>query len=521
MASKNLAIATCRVSSFKQLESGSLDRQLVSVTKAAEGLQVNIPEDGIWSGSVSSKNGVNYTRKDLREMLAYCAKHKSVKYLIVDEIDRFMRSIDEMFYYEVEFKNKVGVKVWYAEDPALNSDDPFTKLRRAMKAFEAEGSNVERQRKSVKGQTAAIIEGRYPYRPRPGYRKSDIPGLHKLDSVQAPIIKSLLVRIATNLVTPTNALKEYNQSSFMTNRAKLKMDKFRPLITDPYYAGIVEMNQQVKARNEHGLHEPLITIEQHKEIIRIVESKGKNQVGPRKNGNPDFPLDNILHCHVCRKESQINRFVGFNHTNGVTSKIYTRYRCRNLKCKRYLHADNIHEQVKDCFEHEPMTPLAKRDLCDALETVWRQQEYTTHNEITRLNLYAKKIRETISNQVDAMSQPDNESIQDEIRQSITKKKQELAEIETQVGQLEQSNALDKSKFLEFSLNYVDDLATHFFELSREKQLLCKQLVFPAGFWVDENKKVYTPEISELYRLASNKKDAEASQKSLMVRVRRL
>lgn len=65
------------------------------------------------------------------------------------------------------------------------------------------------------------------------------------------------------------------------------------------------------------------------------------------------------------------------------------------------------------------------------------------------------------------------------------------------------------------------LATHFFELSREKQLVCKQLVFPAGFWVDENKKVYTPEISELYRLASNKKDLPETEKSLMVRVRRL
>lgn len=81
--------------------------------------------------------------------------------------------------------------------------------------------------------------------------------------------------------------------------------------------------------------------------------------------------------------------------------------------------------------------------------------------------------------------------------------------------------MDKAKFLKFALNYVDDLATHFFELSREKQLVCKQLLFLAGFWVDENKKVYTPEISELYRLATRKKDTEVSEDSLMVRVRRL
>jgi hypothetical protein len=50
---------------------------------------------------------------------------------------------------------------------------------------------------------------------------------------------------------------------------------------------------------------------------------------------------------------------------------------------------------------------------------------------------------------------------------------------------------------------------------------CKQLLTPAGFWVDENENVYTPEISVLYRLATNKKDLSELEKSYMVRVTRL
>ena len=42
------------------------------------------------------------------------------------------------------------------------------------------------------------------------------------------------------------------------------------------------------------------------------------------------------------------------------------------------------------------------------------------------------------------------------------------------------------------------------------------MLFPAGFWVDADKKVYTPEISILYRLASNKKDLPDTEKSSMV-----
>ena len=61
----------------------------------------------------------------------------------------------------------------------------------------------------------------------------------------------------------------------------------------------------------------------------------------------------------------------------------------------------------------------------------------------------------------------------------------------------------------------------FLQLPKDKLIQCKQLLIPAGFWVDENKNVYTPEISVLYRLAINKKDLSELEKSFMVRVTRL
>lgn len=90
---------------------------------------------------------------------------------------------------------------------------------------------------------------------------------------------------------------------------------------------------------------------------------------------------------------------------------------------------------------------------------------------------AKKLRETVSNHIDAMALPSNESIVDEIRNIVTDKKAELQTIERQVEELERASTIDKAKFLKFALNYVDDLSTRFFELPREKQLVCKQLVF--------------------------------------------
>lgn len=51
--------------------------------------------------------------------------------------------------------------------------------------------------------------------------------------------------------------------------------------------------------------------------------------------------------------------------------------------------------------------------------------------------------------------------------------------------------------------------------------MCKQMLFPAGIFVDQKNKVYTPGISVFYRLATNKKDLPKLEKSSMVRVKRL
>jgi hypothetical protein len=47
------------------------------------------------------------------------------------------------------------------------------------------------------------------------------------------------------------------------------------------------------------------------------------------------------------------------------------------------------------------------------------------------------------------------------------------------------------------------------------------LIFPGGFYVDSKNKVYTTKISPLIRLASIKKDLPITEKSLLVRVKRL
>lgn len=102
-----------------------------------------------------------------------------------------------------------------------------------------------------------------------------------------------------------------------------------------------------------------------------------------------------------------------------------------------------------------------------------------------------------------------------------KKKDEITDLEEYLRKLKNNSDEDKERFLNFALHYAKNMGSKFLELSPEHILRCKQILFPAGFYLDENNKVYTPEISPLYGLATKKKSAEALDNSHLVRVRGL
>jgi len=501
--SKVWAITTCRVSTPEQVANNSLKRQAEATLKAAEELGAYIPDDGQWSGNVSSKAGTNVNRKDIKDMLTYCRKHPQVKYLIVHEVDRFMRSVDELFHFEVEFR-KLGVKVWYASQPELNTDNINAKLFKALKAFEGEGSNEERQKKSVDGDVDALKEGRYPFAPKPGYMKGSLAGIQEIHPVRGPALRLVLVRLATKLISPSQALTELNNSDFMLGHSPYKMDKFRKIATDPFNAGIVDVNKQVKVRNENGLHEPLITKAQHYELIRIMDSKKKNQSGPRMNGNPKYPCNNDVTCDLCLGKKNC-RFVGFDHGNGKpnSTKIYEKYRCR--ACGRYITREAMHLMVEDMFKGNIVSNEGLKHLLKALDKVWEQQENDAQQESVRLRHKLKILKDSISQQVDAATDPLNASIKEDILAAITRKKEEAGVIEEQIDKLETNAEQDMERFLCFAFEFINNIGGKYLEMSPENRLRCKQIVFPAGFHLDKNKKVYTPEISPLISLAGNKK----------------
>lgn len=518
MSEAKLAIALSRVSSEEQIKNNSIKRQNQSIINGAERLGVKIPKDGWWSGRQSSKKGTNLGRKDIEEMLAYCKKTKAVKYLLIDRSDRFMRSVKEAIYFEVMFE-KLGVKVWYTKDWELNQDRLSSEFMKFSKYFDAEGSNDDRIEQSLGGALTALKEGRYPFPPKPGYLRSLKPGFHIIDPDRGPALQEVLLDIHDKRLTPTQAMKKLNESLFIPEgKSPYKMDKFKRLCTEPYYAGIVECTKQIKYRNGDGLHDPLITIRQHKELLTIFSNRPKFQKGPLKDGNPKYPLNNILSCENCI-DSNKGRFVGFDHGNGKTKQVWEKYRCRS--CGIYFLRQNVHKKIEDEIDTFQFSQVSKSLVIEALQDIWKREVVEIKQQISRTNAKIISLQDNVRATARTAVKPENALVRDELFKDIEADKLEITSLEQALGNLENKVESDQSDFLEFAYNFIETLGQNFLELTKEERLKCKQIMFPSGFMINADGRVYTPEISPLITLASKKKDTEVSDNSSIVRVQGL
>ncbi|HWZ65256.1 MAG TPA: hypothetical protein VNX65_00490 [Patescibacteria group bacterium] len=267
-----------------------------------------------------------------------------------------------------------------------------------------------------------------------------------------------------------------------------------------------DKKQKPKPEN---LDRDLTVLEHHQ------DGKKKNQAGPRKNGNPKYALSNHVTCVPCLGRPKC-RFVGFDNTNGKSNRIYEKYRCRS--CGRWLTRRDLHNQVEKYFKQRQITVKGIEALIKALNVVWDQKEGQAEQEARRIKHKIESINGMIANQVEAATDPSNIEIKQNILDSIAKKKDEIGNLEDELSKLKSTADTDKERFMRFALNFVNNMGSEFLTIAPEHRLRCKQLLFPAGFYLDADNRVYTPEISPIYGLATKKKDAEASINSHLVRV---
>ena len=218
-------------------------------------------------------------------------------------------------------------------------------------------------------------------------------------------------------------------------------------------------------------------------------------------------------------EKTNNRYVGYNHGNGTSNgRIYQKYRCR--ACNRYLSRQELHEKITEYVQFVVFDDTYSKYLLEALNTVWDEEEKQTEQDIARITHKINALNQSIKNQVEAATDPSNLAIKDDILSSVIAKKEEMALLQDELHDLKNSADEDKESFMRFAFEFFSNTSAAFLDPSipQDARMQCKQSLFPSGFYLDSENKVYTPEISPFYRLAPNKKGTEVPEMSAMVRM---
>src|SRR5579862_5583385 len=374
---KTKAIALCRVSTKSQELDGNLEPQKENVKKAADVLGAELVK--VWALAVSSRKGKNVNRKDLKEMYDYCKHNRSVKYLIVDEVDRFMRSIEEYFWWKMEFK-QIGVRLVHANRPDIDPDDDRAVFDELIDVYRAEQSNNERIKKTPEKQKAKLFAGYYPSNPHTGYKKSEIPGLHEPDEPNWTAMRKAFKAMAAGECDIHEGLRRALKDGLRTKNygprsvggRTIDMFRWKALMIDPYYCGILVFSDWELPEIE-GLHTPMITREEHDILKAIVKNKGKRFVINRNN--PEFLLSNEAECARCLMAGcKHPRLVGYWQNNGAKKgyKRYRRYRCR--ECNLGVRQETLHEGVTEELSSLVLTSEQKDKLKERAHKLWASYE---------------------------------------------------------------------------------------------------------------------------------------------------
>lgn len=486
------AIALCRVSTHRQsAENHSLEKQWANVQKAAERLEVPIVNH--WKLATSSKAGVNLNRKDLREALAYCSKHKSVKYCIIDEVDRLMRSIKEYYWFKVEFERR-GVRLVFASDPDLSEETQEAKFREMLKIYGAESDNTMRKAKVTSHMQATMARGLFPFPVKAGYKKSDTPGLHIPDSPRFELLQHAIRLVISRTHTPHEALKWLTQNGYRTvNGKSLDMYRWMRVLREPFYCGMVSIKNWPVHK---GSHQAMITPDEFEELQYIIQ--GRKPKYKKTHHNPAFPGQKVFSCGECGAGGKITGSKSSNGHGGT----FERYYCR--ACRQYNSKQKVHAALDNLIAHVSIPKAHAAKLTKALIQVWDKKNVERSVTVRSMQQVIDKLSEQKASLVVAYATAP-EAIQPDLATQIQNIKTDIQWRTEQMVELQQGDK-ELRRFIAFAFDYLSNMSAKWWNLDREEMQWCQKIFFPGEIMVYAGGKVGTTEISPIFRLLGKEKD---------------
>ena len=339
MVEMQKAVIYIRVSTDEQATNGlSLQGQEKSAREYCRNNNIEVAE--VFCDAGASAKTAN--RPQLIASIAYCTEnYKEIDYYLVWKMDRLARMAYDTAVIDANLQ-KLGIQLRSVTEPITNS--PIGSLTKTMLAGFAQFDNDVRAERSTSGVRRRIEEGGWPHMAPLGYKNyTDTfrrPTLEKTE--QAPLIAKWL----REYIKGGHTKRSMNQLAWdMGIRSKqgkrLSYQQSINMLNSPIYAGLV-FSKMIPEPLE-GLHDGLITVSEHEEILEKLDGRKKANNGVA--ATQKWPLrSSFVKCADCGES------VTGSSPKGRT-KNYPIYHCPKCRSKTVGHRVSVSkDKMHDEFE---------------------------------------------------------------------------------------------------------------------------------------------------------------------------
>jgi DNA invertase Pin-like site-specific DNA recombinase len=218
--------------------------------------------------------------------------------------------------------------------------------------------------KNVKrGMDTKLKNGWLPRRPPIGYMNDPVTRTIVPDPHNFPLMKQLLEAALTRAyhggklcVMANNLGIRAREKGVLSTKPPSKAQLYINFI-HPFYAGIIRSG----GVEYPGKHEPMITLEQHRELVKLFEKKSKRETSlepqketPRTTAKRSYRFNGLIKCpcgrHVCPWRIRNRQENGKQYLYYVCSR---RFRAPNkMKCNEpAVRAEELEKQIRTHLEH--------------------------------------------------------------------------------------------------------------------------------------------------------------------------
>lgn len=285
------AFIYCRVSTEEQAEKGySLETQEKYCRQFAQNNGYKV----VAVYHDEGKSGTTLDRPALKDLLTRIQEEKSIDAVIVQETDRLARNTKDHLTIRALLQ-KANVKLISVAQPMLD-DSPEGKMIDTIIASVNQFQSDINSRKTKKGLQEKFNSGWWPGWAPLGYINQATKDNQKIIAPDPErwhlIRKGLKIYVSGNYSALEIADILYEKGLRSKTGKKICNSIMTEILRNPFYAGVMKWNGQKKI----GRHKPMITLEEHKRILQIINAHNLHACRRRKH---NFLLRGFVFCNIC------------------------------------------------------------------------------------------------------------------------------------------------------------------------------------------------------------------------------